>query len=184
MDWKNIDGWFSIDDYEFYKSLIEKSKDATLVEVGSWQGRSICSILPTLEKQNYSKVYCVDIWSEEPPGSQYARRGNPNIQKIFLENIESIGLSGMVTPMKMKSVDAAKKFDDESVDIVFIDADHSYEGVMEDIKAWLPKVKVGGILSGHDYFEWGVFNAVTESLGIKNIFTGGACWAFTKVNNC
>ena len=46
---------------------------------------------------------------------------------------------------------AAKKFEDGSLDFVFIDADHSYEGVRGDIELWLPKVKSGGLLCGHDY---------------------------------
>jgi predicted O-methyltransferase YrrM len=49
------------------------------------------------------------------------------------------------------SAAAAASFDDESVDLVFIDADHSEEGVRRDIAAWLPKLRLGGILSGHDY---------------------------------
>jgi len=67
-----------------------------------------------------------------------------------------------------------------NIDMVFIDADHSYEGVHNDILKWLPKVKSGGIISGHDYglnpagvnrFP-GVDRAVHELLGEENIKTG------------
>lgn len=51
----------------------------------------------------------------------------------------------------LPSVKAAKRFEDESLDFVFIDADHSDRAVREDIAAWLPKVKIGGLLCGHDY---------------------------------
>jgi len=45
----------------------------------------------------------------------------------------------------------AKQFDDESLDLVFLDADHSEEGVGSDLAAWVPKVRPGGIVAGHDY---------------------------------
>jgi len=53
--------------------------------------------------------------------------------------------------MKSDSVEAARNFQQHSVDMVFIDADHSYEGCKQDIQAWKSKVKVGGWLGGHDY---------------------------------
>ena len=53
--------------------------------------------------------------------------------------------------IKGDSADSAAAFADESVDFVFIDADHSYAGISRDITAWLPKVKRGGVLAGHDY---------------------------------
>jgi predicted O-methyltransferase YrrM len=49
------------------------------------------------------------------------------------------------------SEDAVKSFDDETFDVVYIDADHSYESVKRDIASWRPKVKRGGVLCGHDY---------------------------------
>jgi len=64
------------------------------------------------------------------------------------------------------SWDAANLFKDNSIDFVFIDADHSYESVTKDINSWLPKIKKGGIISGHDYFTSpGVKSAVDELLG-------------------
>ncbi len=64
------------------------------------------------------------------------------------------------------STDAARGFDDGSLDFVFIDADHSYEAVMSDIAAWLPKVRPGGWITGHDYNSVlfpGVVSAVKEN---------------------
>ena len=51
------------------------------------------------------------------------------------------------------SADASQLFSDQSVDFVFIDARHSYDAVLEDLKAWWPKIRPGGILAGHDYVD-------------------------------
>lgn len=69
--------------------------------------------------------------------------------------------------LRKESLEASKDIPDGSLDFVFIDADHSYEGCRADIAAWLPKLKPGGLLSGHDYdnpdFEkFGVKRAVDE----------------------
>ena len=63
---------------------------------------------------------------------------------------------------------AVKTVDDGTLDFVFIDADHSYEGAKQDIAAWYPKVKKGGWIGGHDYGRanknrpWGVKRAVDK----------------------
>lgn len=65
------------------------------------------------------------------------------------------------------TVAASHHFDDESVDFVFIDAEHTYEGVRDDIAAWRPKIRPGGLLCGHDYKapRWaGVVRAVNEAV--------------------
>lgn len=64
----------------------------------------------------------------------------------------------------MSSVEAADWVADASLDLVFIDADHTYKSVSADIRAWLPKVRPGGILAGHDYSSFfpGVVQAVRE----------------------
>jgi predicted O-methyltransferase YrrM len=72
----------------------------------------------------------------------------------------------------MSTAEAAKQVEDGSLDFVFIDADHSYEGVKADIEAWDPKVREGGYVIGHDYdFPkwWGkqVKQAVDEIYGEK-----------------
>jgi predicted O-methyltransferase YrrM len=62
-------------------------------------------------------------------------------------------------------MEAVKDFKDESLDFVFIDGNHQYSYVLEDITEWSKKVRSGGIVSGHDYFEFldnGVIRAVNE----------------------
>jgi Methyltransferase domain len=70
----------------------------------------------------------------------------------------------------MDSKEAAAYVPDGSLDFVFIDADHSYEGCKADIQAWLPKLKPSGFISGHDYDNtdfpcFGVKQAVDEIFG-------------------
>lgn len=55
--------------------------------------------------------------------------------------------------LRMDSLEASSKFSDRSLSFVYIDADHSFEGCRKDVLAWAPKIKSGGILAGHDYFD-------------------------------
>jgi len=73
--------------------------------------------------------------------------------------------------MRSTSIDASKTFNSNELDFVFIDSQHSYEAVSEDLEAWYEKIRSGGILSGDDYGnEWpGVKKAVNEFFGIKQI---------------
>lgn len=71
------------------------------------------------------------------------------------------------TVIRNRSLEAAREVPDGSLDFVFIDANHSYGACKDDINAWLPKLKPGGLLCGHDYDhpefpEWGVKRAVDE----------------------
>lgn len=90
------------------------------------------------------ELVCVDIWEDK------------DAYKVFQEIKEVYSL----TEMKGKSVDCANIFSDESLDFVYIDADHSYESVKADFNAWYPKVRTGGIISGHDYGE-------NDCIGVK-----------------
>lgn len=56
--------------------------------------------------------------------------------------------------LRSTSIEAARGFEDNSIDFVYIDADHTFKAVLEDIDAWLPKLRVGGIMSGHDYKDF------------------------------
>ena len=88
------------------------------------------------------------------------------------------------------SVDASKIVQDESLDFVFIDAAHDYKSVVLDIKCWFPKVRKGGLVSGHDYGGrrnklgyFGVNKAVDEFAEANNytiLHSPGWLWSFIK----
>ena len=84
------------------------------------------------------------------------------LYEAFLSNMEPV--SNFFTPIKMKSLDAAKLYDNESLDFVMIDAAHDYKNVCDDIDAWLPKMKKGGIFSGDDWRYPTVEAAVRKKL--------------------
>ena len=70
----------------------------------------------------------------------------------------------MVEDVKGISYEVAEQYKDRYFDFVFIDGDHDYETVKKDISAWMPKVKHGGILAGHDHTKSqpGVIRAICE----------------------
>jgi hypothetical protein len=151
------------------------------VEVGSWKGKSSAYMAVEIANSNKDiEFFCVDTWegSVEHEGMEELTK----LYDIFLSNMKP--LEQYYFPLKISSLDAAKKFKDESLDFVFIDASHEYEDVKEDIKAWLPKVKPGGILAGHDYYvegtDWfpGVKQAVHETL--NDFDCSENCWIHYK----
>ena len=82
------------------------------------------------------------------------------------EFLKNVGHFPNLKPMKMSSVEAAKQFEDKSIDMVFLDGGHRYQDVKEDIEAWLPKAKK--LICGHDYNFIPVQEAVTEKFGIPD----------------
>ena len=102
------------------------------------------------------------------PFLEYAEEGVDRSQatmskyeQITREKLAQFGSRSRL--VKDTSLNAAQLIEDRSLDFVFIDADHHYESVVQDIAAWAPKVRVDGIIAGHDYrsFE-GVTRAVNE----------------------
>ena len=88
--------------------------------------------------------------------------------------------SDRVEFIKAPSHEAASKVSDDSLDLVFIDAQHTYEHVKEDIHVWAPKLKDGGIMGGHDLYDAsfpGVRQAVEET-GLEYEADAGHTWWF------
>lgn len=172
------ESWFSFPN--LYSRLVELvNDDGHFVEIGSWKGKS--SAYMAVEIANSGKQIkfdCVDTWEGSPEHKEYDCLSN--LYDIFIENMKPV--EKYYTPIRMKSVDAANLYQDESLDFVFIDACHEYECVCDDIKAWYPKVKKGFILAGHDYTPgWsGVVKAVNENIKEKIIATEG-CWVINRL---
>ena len=85
-----------------------------------------------------------------------------------------------IRKVKTRSIDAAKTYPDSSLDFVYIDADHTYQAVIEDIKAWESKVKPGGYIAGHDAHMYEVLKAVIDTLGSPIDVFNDSSWIFRK----
>lgn len=111
-------------------------------EVGVAEGNHaevICKAIPGV------KLHLVDIWEKYDGYHEYA---DPD--KCFLEAIEKLK-SYDISVHKKFSMDAVRDFEDNSLDFVYIDAGHDFKNVAQDICEWSKKVRVGGIVFGHDY---------------------------------
>lgn len=139
-----------------------------VVELGVWKGATLKHLVSKFPDIEYTGV---DLYEPQPDGRCETYMPNENGHKWDHEaNYKSVidfiekGRYKKARLLKMRTVEAAEQFKDRSVDLVFIDADHSYEGVCADIRAWLPKVHIGGFICGHDFSEQfpGVIQAVKE----------------------
>jgi predicted O-methyltransferase YrrM len=160
-------------DYPNWYRYIASKKYKIMVELGNYYGWSCCFLAK--ERLQYSSdfsIYAIDL-HDHLLVEESLNAGYSNLEfvrkrqfRIFQQNMEKHGLQDYILPTKCCSWLAAEQFADNSVDFVFIDADHTYESVKKDIVSWLPKVKPSGIISGHDYLcGHGVADAVKEILG-------------------
>jgi len=115
-------------------------------------------------------LYCVDPWEVYRGYRDHKfHRSMELAEQKARERLTPLGCQ----IVKKRSMDAVKDIADNSLDFVYIDANHKYEFVKEDIEAWTPKVRTGGIVSGHDYYitkagNTGVVNAVNEYVALHN----------------
>lgn len=110
------------------------------------------------------KMYLVDSYPAYTGGGGdfYTQFVQDQVKARALEAMKPYVDEGRAVWIMKDSITASFEFLNKSVDFVFIDADHCYEAMREDLKAWYPKVRDGGLLSGHDYNLGGVRMAVDE----------------------
>jgi predicted O-methyltransferase YrrM len=117
---------------------------------------------------------CIDPWLDGGPDlkdTEWYRNLPEHVRadlfKQFLHNTRPV--ASVIKPLKMTSLDASALFEDQSIDFLMLDGDHNYPAVKQDIQAWLPKMKKGGMLSGDDYRWPGVTQSVEETIGHNHI---------------
>lgn len=153
----------SIHEFEFF--LKKKKLLKTFAEVGVAEGRFSFEMM----NWGFKKCYLVDIWEHRPDllgdGSRPQEWHDLNLRGCQ-EKLNRFG--DKVIYLKGESKDMVHKVRNRSLSFVYLDGNHSYGGVLNDLKIWLPKIKKGGIMAGHDYSpnpNYGVQKAVDEFAG-------------------
>jgi len=160
--------------FALYELAGTLEKNSYALEIGSYIGASSLMIAKGLN--NSSRLFCVDTWQNDA-----MTEGNWDSYQVFQENTRSV--STKISALRMTSELAAEVCLNQ-LDFLFIDGDHSYEGVKMDFDIWFPKLKSGGIIAMHD-IEWaeGVKRVVAEDVR-PNISREGCLpnlfWAWKK----
>lgn len=158
-----IPGWLHC--AGLYREMVEAAGDgARFVEVGCWKGKSAAFM--AVEIANSSKAIgfdCVDHWMGDAGRPDDADVVNGTLYETFLRNVAPV--RQWLRPVRMNSHEAAALHLGASLDFVYLDAGHDYRSIRADIDAWLPKIRMGGVLAGDDYRMAGVCRAVGETFG-------------------
>ena len=124
-----------------------------------------------------TKYYMVDLWSAQ---DNYRQMDNATTSKNLermeeaRRNVARFGTKAVL--VRKSSVEAAAQFEDASIDFVYLDARHTYDAVMEDLEAWWPKVRPGGIVAGEDYMDAEEVWRMTATCDWEGIGGGGFPW--------
>jgi predicted O-methyltransferase YrrM len=174
------------------KELVKLFKELDFkvgVEVGVLEGgfsEILCQELPN------TKIYSVDAWEYYPIANNFRKAHvYPPMYQRVKDRLAKYSNNVII---KKWSMDAVKDFEDESLDFVHIDSDHGFKFIVEDIYEWGKKIKMGGIISGHDFSEGAsskkychashVVPAWTKAHYIHPWFvfkeTAGSAWAWVK----
>jgi hypothetical protein len=141
-------------------------------EIGVSHARSTCTLLQNCP--NIKTLYAIDSWEPHEDWLMWPPVDKPiytiteeeqnEVKAHAYENMRVSGHEHKVVKMEMRSIDAAAKIPDGSLDFVFLDAHMNEQDVIQDLEAWYPKVKVGGLFTGHD---WGCPQVVIPVLEFR-----------------
>ena len=176
----NLASKVNIDRVQLLSSIGSMFPNGKGVEVGVYKANFSRQIVESWK----GTLYMVDVWRPIEYES-YQDATNHIHGDVFEEAMNNIrGYEDRAIMIRAESAAAAEIFADGSLDFVYIDANHSYDSVCEDIDIWYPKVRKGGFLCGHDYLDidWNSDKLFAENGIDKHIYFGGEYCGMFGVN--
>ena len=181
--------WSSVENHDFcfaednviISKLMNRVKGNIFIDLGCLVGGFTTQMATEAKKRN-GKVYSIDLFGEsvEPIGHWEIHQKYP-IKQFFIENMTDRGLIEVIEVIQGNSVNVADRFKNESVDFIWLDTNHDYELTIKELPAWYPKLKIGGIIGGHDWCIEGVPKAVKEFFKEFEVHQStNGCWSHIK----
>ena len=153
-------------------------KSARMLEIGSYAGESTKIFL---ESKMFTEIFCLDPWLSGYDPDDYASNNMSGIEKAFMDFSKG---KDEISIFKNFSTEITNLFPKNHFDLVYIDACHTYEAVIQDIEVSLPKIKSNGFIAGHDYGDstFKVTEAVMDRLGFPVKVFSDSSWIFPVDN--
>lgn len=167
----------AIEDRKVVASLVSALQAEVVVEVGTYVGMTAIAMAKAVPGV---QVHCIDSFGGNPTdrlGNLVTRYGRDRVFRTLCDNLGE-RLYRTVHPHAGTSAFFASMWP-WPVDLVFIDADHRYGSVKEDIAAWTPHVKPGGILCGHDYVSFPGVRRAADEAGVDGS-KGDVWWKYIQ----
>jgi len=151
------------------------------VEIGAWKGRSSVAIASALADNG--RLYCIDPWWDDlyspesfDVGDHYGEwLDNMTAYHLFRRNIQQMGVDDKVIPLIAASHDTDKYFQDNTLDMLWLDGDHAEQMVLKDLLKWQPKCMADAVICGDDYDMAGVQKAVDAVAKLKGYKVSVSC---------
>lgn len=168
------ENWFTY--AELYSKMVNTFPDNShFVEVGVWKGMSAAYMaVEIINSGKNIKFDCVDNWEDTELQKDIPKDMYDGLYETFLKNIEPV--KHIINPIRSLSWDAAKLYEDSSLDFIFLDAGHDYDSIKKDLITWYPKLKPTGIIAGHDYSWDGITKATNEYFKGKQFYQRESSW--------
>ncbi len=157
--YQEIDGWLSSSEaitlYDLAKSL--QNENSTILELGSWQGKSTYLFYQGIKNKPSSKIFCIDPFNADGDfESRYKYEKETvsseiTLKERFINNCDVYGMKSKVQILEGYSYEFSKDWK-IPVDLLFIDANHSLKAVYRDYSEWSKFVRLGGYIVFHDVF--------------------------------
>jgi MMP 1-O-methyltransferase len=150
-----IDGWLGVREAVALHDLAAglPGNEPVVVEIGSWVGKSSLVLAQGLRKKTAPVLYCIDPFNAVSDAESHLPEAasliGGSLRAVFEGNLRRAGADSVVRVLQGMSFDVRPQFS-TPIDLLFIDGDHSYEGVVKDYLDWAPLVKKGGIIAFHD----------------------------------
>ena len=162
---RDIHGWLiSPAGQNLYEIASGNTEKGIVVELGVWKGLSAAWLgfglkdKKSVAKDAACKLYCVDTWQgsdEEQHKAMLENYGPQQLYREFLENMERLGLSEVIEPVRSTTIEAAEAWDKGvCIEVLHIDAGHEYESVRADFEHWSCYVVSGGLIIFDDVPTW------------------------------
>ena len=147
---------------QWFHYNVKPSNHYKAIEIGSHTGEGLAMIAST---HLFDKIHVIEPFSGDEEFNKLYDWDWGDVRREWQTNTRLF--KDFIQLHRGFSHEKVDKFKDESMDLVYIDAEHDYDSVKRDIELYLPKIKHKGILAGHDYHHvWpGVLKAVEETVG-------------------